>query len=213
MAVNKKITLEEYKAQLKQSLENAISDAKEHEEKEGENNAKAAISNANLELESLEDFAAEYPFHHAAGWGLMDELKEHIQLNEGNVDVYRDTSYTPLFYAAKYGRAEAVKELLENGANPNAEMYYGWTTMHAAADAEIALMLIEAGAEVNKACYDGRTPLSEINDYYYLNTPYYEKAKVLVENGAPSPCGTNTPFGEQFMIDGLCGSVNNDDGL
>ena len=67
---------------------------------------------------------------------------------------------TPLMYAALYGDAEAVRLLLEAGADPNIRNQAGATAlMWAVDDLDKTRLLIRGGADVNARSDDGRTPL------------------------------------------------------
>lgn len=67
---------------------------------------------------------------------------------------------TPLMYAALYGDAEAVRRLLEAGAEPNHRNDAGATAlMWALHDSDKVRLLIRVGADVNARSDDGRTPL------------------------------------------------------
>jgi ankyrin repeat protein/mono/diheme cytochrome c family protein len=67
---------------------------------------------------------------------------------------------TPLMFAALYGDAAQVRELLERGADPNAANDAGATAlMWAADDLERVRLLVERGADVNARSGDNRTPL------------------------------------------------------
>ena len=66
----------------------------------------------------------------------------------------------PLHYAAIYGSAEAVRILLEAGADPNARNQQEATPLiYAAWNFEKTRLLVEKGAEVNVAAKNGTTPL------------------------------------------------------
>ena len=68
----------------------------------------------------------------------------------------------PLHEAAKKGDVEAVKTLLESGADVQAkEKKKGWTALHWAAykgHGAVVTALLEYGADVNAKKKDGRTP-------------------------------------------------------
>jgi ankyrin repeat protein len=67
---------------------------------------------------------------------------------------------TLLMEAAAYGSPEAIKLLLDSGANPNAKNQFGSTALTMAADQpETARMLVERGADVKAATRGGRTPI------------------------------------------------------
>jgi len=87
-----------------------------------------------------------------------------------------------LLEAAKYGKAQTVKLLIEDGADINAKDKYGNTPLIIAARddrAEIVKILIENGAEVNAKNEKGETPL-----YWVLCNDNTEIAKFLIEKGA-----------------------------
>lgn len=67
---------------------------------------------------------------------------------------------TPLMYAALYSDAEAVRMLLDAGADVNSRNDAGATAlMWAVDDVETVRLLIDAGADTNARSDDGRTPL------------------------------------------------------
>lgn len=67
---------------------------------------------------------------------------------------------TPLMHAAAFGSVEAVRILLDAGAEPNAKDAFGATALlWAAGDPEKARILVEHGADVNAQTTRGRTPL------------------------------------------------------
>jgi ankyrin repeat protein/mono/diheme cytochrome c family protein len=67
---------------------------------------------------------------------------------------------TPLMYAALYGEAEDVRQVLAAGADPNVKNEVGATAlMWAVDDLEKTRALVERGADVNAKSENGRTPL------------------------------------------------------
>ncbi|HET7698662.1 MAG TPA: ankyrin repeat domain-containing protein [Vicinamibacterales bacterium] len=67
---------------------------------------------------------------------------------------------TPLMYAALYGTAALVKQLLDAGADPNLRNHAGATALTwAVDDAEKVRLLANAGADVDSTSDFGRTPL------------------------------------------------------
>jgi ankyrin repeat protein len=68
---------------------------------------------------------------------------------------------TPLMYAVLYGDADAVRLLLDNGADPNVRNEAGASAlMWAADDLEKTRLLLRRGADVNARSDDGRTALA-----------------------------------------------------
>jgi ankyrin repeat protein len=67
---------------------------------------------------------------------------------------------TPLMYAVLYGDADAVRQLLEAGADPSARNESGATALiWAVDDLDKTRLLLKAGADANARSADGRTPL------------------------------------------------------
>ncbi len=68
---------------------------------------------------------------------------------------------TPLMYAVLYGDADAVRLLLDNGADPNVRNEAGASAlMWAVDDLEKTRVLLQRGADANARSDDGRTALS-----------------------------------------------------
>lgn len=77
-----------------------------------------------------------------------------------NVNAKDERGVTPLMYAAWVGSPEAMKLLLDRGADPNLTNSSGSTAlMMGATEIAKVRMLVERGADVNKATPRGRTAL------------------------------------------------------
>lgn len=88
---------------------------------------------------------------------------------------------TPLMDAAAVGSTDAMKLLLDRGADPNAKNAFGATAlMWAAGDIEKVRLLLGKGADVNARSNIGRTPLL----IAVLRDGSFGIAKLLLEKGA-----------------------------
>ena len=118
----------------------------------------------------------------AAGRGDVEEVKRMlIRVDPNTRDI---CGRAPLHYAAREGRVEAIKLLLERGAYPNAWDNGDKTSLHYAAergDVEIVRLLLEKGAYPNARDYRGRTPLRYAAEYGYSDI-----VRLLLEHGTLS---------------------------
>jgi ankyrin repeat protein len=79
--------------------------------------------------------------------------KDKLEIRDGR-------GATPLMHAAAFGSIEAMKLLLEAGADVNGKNNFGATALlWCARDGDKARLLIERGADVNAQSKQGRTPL------------------------------------------------------
>jgi ankyrin repeat protein len=106
--------------------------------------------------------------------------------------------YTPLIVAAREGFPDAVKRLIEAGANIQAGDTINGTPLHHAAvggETEIAAELLRAGADVNAVDDNGTTPLIRVSlhadavkylkgQQHPLHRQHLATAKVLLAAGA-----------------------------
>jgi ankyrin repeat protein len=106
---------------------------------------------------------------------------------------------TPLMYAVLYGDADAVRLLLDNGADPNARNEAGASALlWAVDDLEKTRVLLQRGADVNARSDDGRSALSIAASRFGS----LAVVSILLDAGAdpsvksPSYKGPLTPLGE-----------------
>ena len=85
-----------------------------------------------------------------------------------NIETTNFSGWTPLHYAACYGRTDIVNLLIKAGASVDAKAWDGRTPLYAAAandHADVAKILLEAGASVDARTKSGKTPLKLALDY------------------------------------------------
>ena len=92
---------------------------------------------------------------------------------------------TPLHRASSGGKLEAMRCLLDHGANINARAVDGRTPLHCAimySNVQAARFLLERGADVNACDNDGNTPshLAEEQEVVELLSEYRTMSVVLV---------------------------------
>ena len=76
-----------------------------------------------------------------------------------DIDARDDEGRTALMRAAAHGNREKAKALLEHGASAKQADQNGDTALHAAFTAEVADVLLDAGADIEARALDGATPL------------------------------------------------------
>jgi len=93
----------------------------------------------------------------AAAGGDLKKVKAFV-VEDQNAIRELDNDWTPLHWAASYGRLEVAEFLLKNGADVSGKRSKGYTPLHAAAferSPELVTLLIANGADVNAMTEDG----------------------------------------------------------
>ena len=92
--------------------------------------------------------------------GDRQEFNRVLRDNPESVNAKGPSGWTPIMYAALYGDGEAVRLLLDKGANPNARNNRGGTAlMYAIDNEEKTRLLLDHGADPNLRSGEGRTAL------------------------------------------------------
>jgi uncharacterized protein len=145
-----------------------------------------ALYNGKSELvEPLLDANPPLDVFDAAAVGRTRGLEELLDGEPGLVTSWSKDGFTPLHLAAFFGEEEAVKILLERGADVNVvsrNPKIVVTPLHSAAAGShpgVVKLLLEAGADVNAAQDRGFTPLHSA-----ANNDDRESAEALLAAGA-----------------------------
>jgi uncharacterized protein len=122
----------------------------------------------------------------AAAFGLTERLRELLAAEPGLERAFSGDGFTALHLAAFFGRDDAVRELIERGADVNAvatsDEIGPVQPLHSAAATgrlECARLLVENGADVNARQSGGYTPLHEA-----AGSGDVELARLLLDAGA-----------------------------
>lgn len=115
--------------------------------------------------EALIEAGAKHDIHTAVRSGDVDEVRKLLDADPSLV--HHPDPWNPLFTAARSGRLEVAKLLLERGAKVdgtndkgNTPLWFACQSPALASDRlAVAKLLIDHGADVNKRCEDGSTPL------------------------------------------------------
>jgi ankyrin repeat protein len=103
---------------------------------------------ADTDLANFTDIRGRHLAHLAAAEGheaLLREVLESSALADGD-----DEGLSPLHLAARYGRIDAVRLLLEREIDPNSEDHFGWSPLHLACQyghREVVRALLAKGAD------------------------------------------------------------------
>ena len=104
-----------------------------------------------------------------------------VLVKDNGANVKDARGQTPLMIAAAFGSLEAMKLLIASGADAKAESDAGVTALHwCTGDVAKVRLLLDQGADVNKASRLGRTPLLVAAETYGT----LETVRLLLQKGA-----------------------------
>jgi ankyrin repeat protein len=110
----------------------------------------------------------------------LTELKALVDQNAG-AKVADNHGITPLMYAAEVGSVDAMRLLLDRGADANAQNAFGSTAlMWSVSDTAKVRLLLDHGAQVNTVARSGRTALI----IAAFTNPSAEVVRLLLAKGA-----------------------------
>ena len=110
----------------------------------------------------------------------LAELKVLLH-QKASANIADDHGITPLMYTAEIGSVEAMRLLLDRGADVNAQNAYGSTAlMWSVSDPDKVRLLLDHGAQVNTAARTGRTALI----IAAFTNPSAEVVRLLLAKGA-----------------------------
>jgi len=88
-----------------------------------------------------------------------EALLKLVKANPGLVHDMDSSDCTALHYAARYGRVETARWLIEQKADVNTVSYNRFTPMHMVSNAKLAELLIKSGADLDRKDAWGNTSL------------------------------------------------------
>ncbi len=119
-------------------------------------------------------------FYSAIRENNLTQLKSLLD-QKGSANVADDRGITPLMYAAEIGSPDAMRLLIDGGADVNAQNSFGSTAlMWSVSDPAKVRLLLDHGADVNTVARSGRTALIVAA----FTNPSAEVVKLLLAKGA-----------------------------
>ena len=119
-------------------------------------------------------------FYSAIRENNLTQLKALLE-QKGSANVADDRGITPLMYAAEIGSLDAMRLLIDRGADVNAQNAFGSTAlMWSVSDPAKVRLLLDHGAQVNTVARSGRTALIVAA----FTNPSAEVVKLLLAKGA-----------------------------
>ena len=108
-------------------------------------------------------------------------LDQKVTDQKASADTPDNRGITPLMYAAEIGSVDAMRLLLDRGADVNAQNAFGSTAlMWSVSDPDKVRLLLDRGAQVNTAAKSGRTALI----IAAFTNPSAEVVRLLLAKGA-----------------------------
>ncbi|XP_060640910.2 DNA-binding protein RFXANK isoform X1 [Anolis sagrei] len=120
--------------------------------------------------------------HQLAAQGEMILLKESLRKGENLLNKPDERGFTPLMWASAFGEIEAVRSMLEWGADPHALAKERETALSLASTGgytDIVALLLDREADVNTYDWNGGTPL-----LYAVRGNHVKCVEVLLAQGA-----------------------------
>jgi ankyrin repeat protein len=106
-----------------------------------------------------------------------------------------ESDCTALHYAARYGRVETAKWLIEQKADVNTVAYNRFTPMHVVTDAAVARLLIKAGADLKVKDAWGKTSLQSA-----AQEKRKDVCEAILEAGFPIDLTTALWLGKRDLV-------------
>jgi ankyrin repeat protein len=127
--------------------------------------------------------------------GTDDATLELVKDNPTLVHDMDDSQCTALHYAARYGRLETAKWLIQKKAEVNTVSYNKFTPMHMAKDGAVARLLIKAKADLKAKDAWGKTPLQ-----YAAQEEREDVCDAIIESGFPIDLSTALWLGKRDLV-------------
>jgi ankyrin repeat protein len=120
-------------------------------------------------------------FYSAIRENNLTQLKALLEGPSAKADAADNHGITPLMYAAEIGSLDAMRVLIDRGADVNAQNDFGSTAlMWSVSDPSKVRLLLDRGAQVNLAARSGRTALIVAG----FTNPSAEVVRLLLAKGA-----------------------------
>ncbi|WP_375603618.1 ankyrin repeat domain-containing protein [Wolbachia endosymbiont of Anurida maritima] len=132
----------------------------------------------------------------------MCNIIEKYLVDKKDVNVKNDKGNTPLHLAVEEGNLEAVKHLIEKGADLNAPDKHGWTPLYYAVysgNIDVVRFLIDQGADYNITDNEG-TPV-----YYAFQYGHVRIVKYFVEEKSIDPMAPINEYGSTLFGQAVVG--------